>query len=334
MVPPSCLQALVLHTTPLFPATVQSPGHLLPGMPQVREVYESAIEAQPPQALSDADTRTLCLRYAALERRLGEVDRARAIYVHASSLADPRGDRGFWEEWNSFEVKHGNEDTFRWGRGGTSAAARVCCRACDRLAPLGTCRRAWCWSRGLCQIVRRACIVPSQDPGCHVLSCWQSPSCPLCREMLRIKRSVAAAFSQQHFNTTIIDAAAVASGTAAPPAAADASAKRKREGGDDMAALEAAATGGAAAPADALQPGTRVRGFVSAGIIQQGNEASEAGNGNGTGAPAAPANPEELDLGEEEGDGEEGGAALEVEQQAVPEAVFGSLAAKRQKTDA
>jgi hypothetical protein len=78
-------------------------------------VYESAIEAQPPQALSDADTRTLCLRYAALERRLGEVDRARAIYVHASTLADPRGDRAFWEEWNGFEVKHGNEDTFRWG---------------------------------------------------------------------------------------------------------------------------------------------------------------------------------------------------------------------------
>ena len=43
--------------------------------PQVREIYESAIEAQPPHALSDADTRTVCLRYAALERRLGEVDR-------------------------------------------------------------------------------------------------------------------------------------------------------------------------------------------------------------------------------------------------------------------
>lgn len=55
--------------------------------PQVREVYETAIEAQPPFALSDADTRTLCLRYAHLEQKLGEVDRARAIYVHASALA-------------------------------------------------------------------------------------------------------------------------------------------------------------------------------------------------------------------------------------------------------
>ena len=85
--------------------------------PQVREVYEGAIEAQPPYALTDADTRTLCMRYAALERRLGEVDRARAIFVHAASLADPRADKEFWGEWNAFEVKHGNQDTFRLAAG-------------------------------------------------------------------------------------------------------------------------------------------------------------------------------------------------------------------------
>ena len=87
-------------------------------------------------------------RYAALERRLGEIDRARAIYVHASALADPKRDPGFWSEWNGFEVAHGNEDTFR--------------------------------------------------------------------EMLRIRRSVAAAHGQTHFNTTIIDSAAVAPVTGAP----------------------------------------------------------------------------------------------------------------------
>ena len=35
----------------------------------------------------------------------------------------------------------------------------------------------------------------------------------LCREMLRIKRSVAASFSQVHYNTTIVDAT-TAAGTA------------------------------------------------------------------------------------------------------------------------
>lgn len=34
--------------------------------------------------------RSMCLRFADLERKLGEIDRARAIYAHASQIADPR----------------------------------------------------------------------------------------------------------------------------------------------------------------------------------------------------------------------------------------------------
>lgn len=83
------------------------------GVAKVREVYESAIEAPEAEALSNKDTRELCLRYAMLEKKLGEVDRARAILVHASQFADPRTDKAFWTEWNQFEVQHGNEDTFR-----------------------------------------------------------------------------------------------------------------------------------------------------------------------------------------------------------------------------
>lgn len=55
----------------------------------------------------------MCIKYAELERGLGEIDRARAIYIHASQLADPRSDGDFWSKWNDFEVQHGNEDTFR-----------------------------------------------------------------------------------------------------------------------------------------------------------------------------------------------------------------------------
>ncbi|GAB4814261.1 hypothetical protein N2152v2_001307 [Parachlorella kessleri] len=261
------------------------------GIGKVREIYEAAIEAQPPHNLGDADTRALCRRYAQLERKLGEVDRARAIYVHASSLADPRVDRDFWDEWNQFEVRHGNEDTFR--------------------------------------------------------------------EMLRIKRSVAAAFSQMHFNTTIIDAAAVA-------ASAEAAAAGKRKRGDDMAELEAQQEEQAAGAAGGLAPGTRVRGFVSAGVIQQGNTAGEeqqqeqAGGGSGAAAGAAGgvANPEDIELGDDddddieeamgqggaaagggEDDDEEGGGAVDgvqLEQRAVPDEVFGQLAErfKKQRTDA
>lgn len=48
-----------------------------------------------------------------MERKLGEIDRARAIYAHASQFCDPRVNPNFWAEWNSFEIETGSEDTFR-----------------------------------------------------------------------------------------------------------------------------------------------------------------------------------------------------------------------------
>lgn len=48
-----------------------------------------------------------------MERKLGEIDRARAIYAHASQFCDPRVNPNFWGEWNSFEIETGSEDTFR-----------------------------------------------------------------------------------------------------------------------------------------------------------------------------------------------------------------------------
>ena len=32
----------------------------------------------------------MCIRFAELERKLGEIDRARAVYMHASQMSDPR----------------------------------------------------------------------------------------------------------------------------------------------------------------------------------------------------------------------------------------------------
>jgi pre-mRNA-splicing factor SYF1 len=55
----------------------------------------------------------MCLRFAALERKLGEIDRARAIYAHASQFCDPRTNPEFWAEWHTFEIDTGSEDTFR-----------------------------------------------------------------------------------------------------------------------------------------------------------------------------------------------------------------------------
>lgn len=78
------------------------------GVTHTREIYEKAIEV-----LLDDQAREMCVRFADLERKLGEIDRARAIYMHASQLADPRTTPAFWKVWHDFEVRHGNEDTFR-----------------------------------------------------------------------------------------------------------------------------------------------------------------------------------------------------------------------------
>ncbi|KAJ3741858.1 hypothetical protein DFH05DRAFT_255105 [Lentinula detonsa] len=77
-------------------------------LPATRPIYERALEV-----LADRHTAEMCLLFAALERKLGEIDRARAIYAHASQFCDPRVNPQFWSEWNAFEYETGSEDTFR-----------------------------------------------------------------------------------------------------------------------------------------------------------------------------------------------------------------------------
>ncbi|ENH75275.1 Pre-mRNA-splicing factor SYF1 [Fusarium oxysporum f. sp. cubense race 1] len=78
------------------------------GLTSTRPIYERAIAALP-----DAEAKDMCLKFADMEKRLGEIDRARAIYGHASQFCDPRTNPDFWTKWEQFEVQHGNEDTFK-----------------------------------------------------------------------------------------------------------------------------------------------------------------------------------------------------------------------------
>ncbi|EPZ34667.1 TPR-like protein [Rozella allomycis CSF55] len=78
------------------------------GLTFTREIYEKAI-----QNLNDSDAKIICLEYAEMEKKLGEIDRARALYSYAAQFCDPKTNPEFWNVWNDFEVKHGNEDTFR-----------------------------------------------------------------------------------------------------------------------------------------------------------------------------------------------------------------------------
>ena len=78
------------------------------GLTSTRPIYERAISSLP-----DKEAKEMCLKFAEMERRLGEIDRARAIYAHASQFADPRANPSFWQKWHAFETQHGNEDTYK-----------------------------------------------------------------------------------------------------------------------------------------------------------------------------------------------------------------------------
>ena len=78
------------------------------GLPSTRPIYERAITVLP-----DSEAKEMCLKFAEMEKRLGEIDRARAIYGHASQFCDPRTNPDFWTKWEQFEVQHGNEDTYK-----------------------------------------------------------------------------------------------------------------------------------------------------------------------------------------------------------------------------
>lgn len=212
------------------------------GVPRTREIYEQAIES----GLPDKDVKVMCLKYAELEKSLGEIDRARALYKHSSQFADPRSDPDFWNKWHEFEVQHGNEDTFR--------------------------------------------------------------------EMLRVKRSVSASYSQTHF---ILPEYLMQKDQMQTLEEAKDVLKKAGVADDEMAALERQL-----APPEndtKSKEQSRVVGFVSAGVVESNGQKVTANN-------------EDIEL-PEESDSEEDDDKVEIALKEVPDAVFGGLIRKRDEGD-
>ena len=55
----------------------------------------------------------VAVRFADLETKLGELDRARGIFVYAAQFCNPQTQVTFWEMWRDFEARYGNTDTFK-----------------------------------------------------------------------------------------------------------------------------------------------------------------------------------------------------------------------------
>ncbi|KAL6841877.1 hypothetical protein ACP4OV_028389 [Aristida adscensionis] len=211
------------------------------GVPRTRQIYEQAIES----GLPDRDVLTMCMKFAELERSLGEIDRSRAIYVHASNYADPNTHSDFWKKWNDFEIQHGNEDTFR--------------------------------------------------------------------EMLRIKRTVAASRSQTHF---ILPEYLMQRDQRLNLDEAVDTLKRAGVPEDEMAALERQLAPGpsaapAAAPSTSTTPANRMMNFVSAGVEAQAESSKQQVAGNN----------EDIELPDESDEEED----VQIAEKSVPAAVFGEL---------
>jgi pre-mRNA-splicing factor SYF1 len=108
--------------------------------------------------------------------------------------------------------------------------------------------------------------------------------------LAHVRRSVKVSFSHMQINS-IVDAARITSraeaeagvGTSAPGAGA----KRQRDGGDAMAELEAEAVAAMGLGAGGMSGRTALSGFVSAGVIQQGNDREGGAPGAKAKAPAA-----------------------------------------------
>jgi pre-mRNA-splicing factor SYF1 len=78
------------------------------GVARTREIYETSIKNLP-----DHHVKNMCLKYAKLEIKLGEIDRARGIYSYGAQMCDPRVETNYWQTWSEFEVNHGNQETFK-----------------------------------------------------------------------------------------------------------------------------------------------------------------------------------------------------------------------------
>lgn len=204
------------------------------GISKVRQVYEEFIQSQ---RVSNEQSKQLCNDYAELERQLGEIDRARALLSYASQFANPADDPEFWETWRSFEVKHGNEATFR--------------------------------------------------------------------EMLRIKRSVAALYSKIHFNMQTVTVPA------------EEMQPKQKQG--EQSKPEQDQNHPTQQGQNGVGDSGAITGFTSAGRTGT----SEAADGETRHAEAS-ANPEELDIGIGE-EAQAAGEAMDVQEKGVPEDVYGGL---------
>ena len=79
------------------------------GITQTREIYQRALEVLEGEALVPVG-----IEFANVEKRVGEIDRARGVFRYLGQFSEPNVDEfGLWKSWEAFEIEFGNEDTYK-----------------------------------------------------------------------------------------------------------------------------------------------------------------------------------------------------------------------------
>lgn len=79
------------------------------GVTRTRPIYKKALEN-----MKGMEFMKFGLRFALLEKKLGEIDRSRQVFGYIGQACDPdRDELQFWEQYEEFEIQTGNEDTFK-----------------------------------------------------------------------------------------------------------------------------------------------------------------------------------------------------------------------------
>lgn len=80
------------------------------GLPATRQIFQQALND-----LNDEGANEIGKEFIVVEEKLGEFDRARALYGFVAQFNNPddSSNAQFWQKWHEFEVQNGAEDTYK-----------------------------------------------------------------------------------------------------------------------------------------------------------------------------------------------------------------------------
>ncbi|SCU95119.1 LADA_0G13608g1_1 [Lachancea dasiensis] len=78
------------------------------GLESSRPLYEKCIRSVP-----NSKAMSFILEFAKMEEVIPDIARARTVFKFGAQLVHPDANRGLWDSWNDFELKHGDKESYK-----------------------------------------------------------------------------------------------------------------------------------------------------------------------------------------------------------------------------